>query len=79
LPLLVRVIVCELLLPTVMVPKLTLVGLAAICGWVPVPLSGIDNGLFVALLVIVTLAPLTAPAVVGANVTVRVADCPDVS
>lgn len=27
----------------------------------------------------VTLAPLTAPAVAGANVTVRVADCPGVS
>jgi hypothetical protein len=33
----------------------------------------------VALLAIVTLAPLTAPADVGAKVTVRVADCPGVS
>ena len=73
------VIGCELLLPTVTVPKLMLVGLAAIWGSVPVPLRGIDNGLFVALLVMVTLAPLTAPAVVGANFTVRVADCPGVS
>ncbi len=33
----------------------------------------------VALLVIFTLAAVTAPAVVGANVTVSVADCPGVS
>lgn len=32
----------------------------------------------VALLAIFTLAPVTAPAVVGANVTVSVADCPGV-
>ena len=36
-------------------------------------------GEFVALLAMDTLAPLTAPAVVGANVTVRVADCPGVN
>jgi len=33
----------------------------------------------VALLAILTLAPLTAPDDVGANVTVKVADCPGVS
>jgi hypothetical protein len=36
-------------------------------------------GEFVALLAIVTLAPLTAPADVGANVTVKLADCPGVN
>jgi hypothetical protein len=33
----------------------------------------------VALLAMVTFAPLTAPAVVGAKVTLRVTDCPGVS
>jgi len=47
--------------------------------WVPVPDSGIVNGELVALLVMVTLAPLTAPGVVGANVTSRVTDWPGVS
>jgi hypothetical protein len=36
-------------------------------------------GEFVALLAILTLAPLTAPPEVGANVTVKVAACPGVS
>ena len=59
-----------------------MVGLAAHCSKtesVPVPDKLTVVGEFVALLVIVTLAPLTAPAVVGANVTVRVEDCPGVS
>jgi hypothetical protein len=47
--------------------------------WAPVPDKLIVVGEFVALLVIVTLAPLTVPAVVGANFTARVADCAGVS
>jgi hypothetical protein len=46
---------------------------------VPVPDKLIVVGEFVALLAMVMLAPLTTPGVVGANVTVRVADCPGVS
>jgi len=47
--------------------------------WVPVPDSAIVVGELVALLAMDTPAPLTAPAVVGANFTVSVADCPGVS
>ena len=46
---------------------------------VPVPDKLITVGELVALLVMETLAPLTAPGVVGANVTVKVTDCPGVS
>jgi len=69
-----RVMVWELLEPTVTVPKLTLVGLAEISGLVPVPVRLIVRGELAALLVMVMLAPLTAPADVGSNVTVNVAD-----
>ena len=70
-----------------LVPRNTLyvtpeVGLGDHCNrtvWVPVPDNAIVAGEFVALLAIETLAPLTVPAVVGANVTVSVADCPGVS
>jgi len=73
--------------PPLLVPRKTLyvtpdVELVDHCGktvCVPVPDRLIVVGELVALLAIVTLAPLTAPAVVGANVTVRVADCPGVS
>ena len=75
LPLLVRAIICELLLPTVTVPKLMLVGLAEICGWVPVPLRAILRGEPGALLVIDTL-PVALVAVVGAKVPVKDAVCP---
>jgi hypothetical protein len=70
LPLLVSVMVCELLLPTVTLPKLTLVGLAEICGCVPVPLRAIFRGEAGALLVTDTL-PLELAAVVGVNVTLN--------
>ena len=82
LPLFASVIVCELLVPTVTVPKVTLVGLAAICGSVPVPVSAIERGGPGALLVIDTL-PLVLVAVVGAKVTEKFAvtpaaiDCPE--
>ena len=45
----------------------------------PVPDKPITAGEFVALLAMVTPAPLTAPPEVGANVTVSVADWPGVS
>jgi len=61
-----RVMVCELLVPFTTLPKLTLVGFAEICAWVPVPESGIVSGEFEALLVIVKLAA-TAVSDVGAN------------
>jgi hypothetical protein len=78
LPLLVSVIDCELLLPTVTVPKLTLVGLAEICDCVPVPLRAIVRGEFVPLLVIDTL-PVALVAVVGAKVIVKVVVWPGFS
>jgi hypothetical protein len=65
-PLFVRVIAWELLVPVVTFPKAALVGLEEICGCVAVPLSAIVRGEPVALLVIETL-PLALPAVVGAN------------
>jgi len=46
---------------------------------VPVPDRLTTAGELVALLAMLTLAPATAPAVVGANVTVSVADWPGVS
>lgn len=73
LPLLVSAIGCELLLPTVTVPKLTLDELAAICGCVPVPLSEIESEVFDALLDIDRL-PVTCPAPVGAKFTEIVTD-----
>lgn len=44
--------------------------------WAPVPVKPTETGEVVALLVRLTLALLTAPPTVGANVTVSVADCP---
>ena len=73
LPALVRTICCELLLPVVTVPKLTLAGLAD--SWPtgtdePVPLRAtVMLGLFGSLLVTVTL-PLALPAVVGEKLMV---------
>ena len=70
LPLFASVILCELLVPTVTVPKVTLVGLAEICGWVPVPVRAMVRGEPDALLAIDTL-PLALVALGGANVTVK--------
>ena len=72
---LVRVIVCELLLPTVMVPKLTLAGLALSAPCVPIPLSGIETVPLVAVDVIVML-PDTVPVAVGTNETAKFAVAP---
>jgi len=67
------------LLDTCTLPKLRSVGLELSApGASPVPESGTVNVGFDAFEVIVTL-PLTAPADVGANETLKVALCPDVS
>lgn len=67
------------ILPTLTLPKLRLVGLAANApGVTPVPDTGIVNVEFVAVEVTVRL-PLTAPAAVGINATVKVALCPPLS
>ena len=55
--------------PTVMLPKLTLDGVAEICGCTPAPLKEIVAGELVAVLTTLTL-PETAPAVAGANFAV---------
>ena len=72
-PELVRVIFCEELLPTLMLPKLTAVGLmlnsgcVGVCGCVPVPLKAIAMGEPGALLAIEML-PLAPPAEGGVKV-----------
>lgn len=64
------VIGCELLFPTTTLVKATLVGLAEICAWRPVPVKARVKGepgkLFV-----IEILPLAAPPTVGANVTVK--------
>ena len=72
LPVLLRVTVFELLLPTLTPPKATDEGLIVSCGCgaVPVPPKPIESGEPGALLVMETL-PLALPATVGANVTVN--------
>lgn len=70
LPLFVRVMGCELLLPSATVPKLTLAGLDDICGCVPVPLSAILSGEPAPVLV-TEIVPVAAPELVGVNVTLN--------
>jgi hypothetical protein len=74
-PVLVRVTGTEALAPSSTGPKLMLAGVADSPPWVPVPLKVIVRVGFVALEVI-TMLPLAAPAVVGANVPVTVALAP---
>jgi hypothetical protein len=62
----VRLTVCELFVPVVTLPKAAVVGVAANCACVPVPLNGIVSGEFIPLLTIEML-PLALPADVGAN------------
>src|SRR5580698_962588 len=71
LPPFVRVMVCELFVPVATLPNATLVGVAASCGCVPVPLKLIVVGEFGALLTIEML-PLALPADVGANLALNV-------
>lgn len=56
----VSVMLCDPLLPTRMLPKLTLGGLAESCPWIPVPPNEIVSGELEALLRIVRL-PVIAP------------------
>jgi len=67
----VRVMVCELLVPVATLPNAALVGDAASCACVPVPLNVIVVGEFGALLTIEML-PLALPADVGANLALNV-------
>ena len=67
----VSVMVCELFVPVATLPNATLVGVAASCGCVPVPLKLIVVGEFGALLTIEML-PLALPADVGANLALNV-------
>jgi hypothetical protein len=62
----VRLMVCELLIPVVTLPNAAVVGVAANCGCVPVPLKAIVAGEPGALLAIEML-PVAAPAEVGAK------------
>jgi hypothetical protein len=71
LPALRSVTCCEFVVPTAMLPKGTLVGVAEICACTPVPLSESVAGEFGALLVIEML-PEALPAAVGVNVAVNV-------
>src|SRR5258708_7933265 len=60
-----------LVVPCVTVPNTSEVGMIVGADSVPVPLSEIDPGLFLALLVIVRL-PVAAPCMVGLNVVMIV-------
>ena len=74
-PPLVKVTVCEPLLPTATEPKVTFDGLAETCGVVPVPLMAMVSGEFGALLTM-EMVPEALPPVVGANWAVKEVDCP---
>jgi hypothetical protein len=71
LPPFVRVMVCELFVPVATLPNAAVVGVAASCACVPVPLNAIVVGEFGALLTIEML-PLAFPADVGANLALNV-------
>src|SRR3989442_14331732 len=76
LPVLVRVTLCVMLLPTDTLPKLRLVGLAESCSVAatPPPLRGIAVGEPGALLTSETL-PVTRPAPAGAKATLKFVLC----
>jgi hypothetical protein len=67
----VNVTVCDALLPTNTLPKLTLAGLGVSCPCSPVPLREMAAGELVALLTTETL-PVALPATVGAKTTLNV-------
>src|SRR5580698_9870479 len=71
LPPFVSVMVCELFVPVATLPNAAVVGVAASCACVPVPLKLIVVGELGALLTIEML-PLTLPADVGANFALNV-------
>ena len=66
------------MLPTLRLPKFSLVGDAVSCPTVPVPLSAIVSGEFGALLT-TEMLPAELPALVGLNAALIVAVCPAVS
>ena len=74
-PLFVKLIVCELLLPVETFPKAAVPGTAPSCAWAPVPLKAIVDGEPVTLLA-TEMLPEALPEVVGANVAVKVALLP---
>src|SRR5437867_13336007 len=80
LPVLVRVTLCVMLLPTDTLPKLRLVGLAESCSVAatPLPLSGMAVGEPGALLTSETL-PVTLPTPAGAKATLKFVLCPGVN
>ena len=67
----VRLTVCELFIPVVTLPNAAVVGVAANCGCVPVPLKLIVVGEFSPVLTIEML-PLALPADVGVNCALKV-------
>ena len=79
-PVLLRVTLCEPVLPTATLPKFTLAGLIVNCGWAcaPTPLRGIVSGDPGALLVI-EMPPLKFPAEAGANFAENVVLSPGLS
>lgn len=75
LPPFVRLMVCELFVPVVTLPKAAVVGVADNCGCVPVPLREIVSGELGALLMTV-IVPVTLPAALGPNTALNVVDFP---
>jgi hypothetical protein len=75
LPPFVRLMVCELFVPVVTLPKAAVVGVAANCGCVPVPLREMVSGELGALLTTV-IVPVALPAVLGPNTALNVAALP---
>jgi hypothetical protein len=69
-PLLVRLIVCELLFPVETFPNAAVPGTALSCAWIPVPLKAMVSGELGASLEIETL-PLLFPDDVGENCAVK--------
>ena len=67
-PGLVIVTVCVLVTPKVTFVKLTLEGIVAMAGWMPVPLREMVRGELAALLTTLR-EPVTLPALAGAKVT----------
>jgi len=63
---------CDLVSPSITLPKLKLLGTIESPGCAPVPVTAICSGEFAALLTTV-IDPVTNAAVVGANVTFNVA------
>jgi hypothetical protein len=74
-PLFVKLIVCELLLPVETFPKAAVPGTAPSCAWIPEPLKAIVSGELGALLAIEML-PLELPDDVGENCAIKLTLCP---